>query len=366
MVLKNLGYRPVRTALSIVAVAIEVILILSVVGLVHGLIEERAERQQGIGADILIQPTGAGAIMGLNSGGAMPVSIAGKIKADVPGVKAVTPAYLKSFGGLTIAWGIDIDSFNAVSGGFTVLSGRVIRPDTYEVMVDDIYAASQTSPLKVGDTLPLWGHDFAIVGIVASGKGGRLFVPIHTIQNVLGDPNRCTVFYVKVDDPRKDLQPVVERLKATLPGYPITSMAELYSLMVSGNIPGVKPFERIMIAIAVVIGFLVIFLAMYTTVLERTREIGTLKALGGSKAYIVGLVLRETALVAVFGVIIGIVAFVLLRHFVLRAFPDVAVQLTGIWVLWATLIAIGGSLLGAAYPATRAAKQDPIEALAYE
>jgi len=360
MVVNNLARRPVRTALSMLAVLIEVVLIISVVGLVRGLLDEGARRQQGIGADIVVQPPGASVFMGLSSA-TMPVKM-GDVLGQVPGVTAVTPVYFQSFGGLTLAYGIDSESFRAVSGGFQVLQGRTIQGG-YEVMIDDVYAAE--NKVKVGDTRELWGHDFTVVGIVEHGKGARLFVPLATVQQLSGSQGKASIFYLRVAGPQ-DLGPVLARFKSMLPGYSIRSMAEMTSLMMAGNLPGVKPFERIMIAIAVIIGFLVIFLAMYTTVLERTREIGILKSLGASKSYIVNVILRETVLVALAGIALGIGASLLMRHVVLHNFRTLAILITPGWMLRASLIAIGGALLGAFYPALRAARQDPIEALAYE
>jgi putative ABC transport system permease protein len=361
MIANNLAYRPVRTGLSVLAVAIEVILIISVVGLVHGLIGEMTERQKGIGADIIVQPTGASVLIGLGST-ALPVKLADKLQ-EVEGVAAVTPALIQNFGGLTLAWGIDVPSFTAVTGGLQVLEGRIFQPGSYEAVVDDIYAAD--NKLKAGDKREFWDHSFEIVGIAAHGKGARVFVPLKTMQDLYGSQGKATVFYVKLTGPER-VKPVLDEFKAMLPGYPIYAMTEFTSLMMEGSIPGVNAFQAIMIGIAVVIGFLVIFLAMYTTVLERTREIGTLKALGASKRYIVDLILRETGLVAVAGIIIGIVAALALRYFVLKAHPTLSIEITARWLIAAALIAIGGAILGAFYPAFRAARQDPIEALAYE
>jgi len=361
MVVNNLARRPVRTALSILAVLIEVILIISVVGLVRGLLTEAAQRQQGVGADIVVQPTGGSSLM-IFSSAPMPVAIADQRLARVPDVAAVTPVFAQTFGGLTVANGIDMSSFNAVTGGFHLLQGRTINGDL-EVMVDDIYA--RDNHLRVGQKLELWSNQFTVVGVVEHGKLARLFVPIRTMQDLLGAQGKCSIFYVKLADPQR-LDRVLAEFKRLLPGYNIRSMIEFTSLLTSGNIPGVKPFERIMIGISVVIGFLVIFLAMYTTVLERTREIGILKSLGASKGYIVNVILRETVLVALVGIGLGIGASLLLRWAVLRSFPTLSVLISPGWLLRASLIAVGGALLGACYPALRAARQDPIEALAYE
>jgi putative ABC transport system permease protein len=360
MVINNLGRRPLRTALSVIAVMVEVLLIISVVGLVTGLLGEMAQRQRGIGADIIVQPSGVSPFMVFSSA-PMPVAIAGRLK-QAPGVAAVTPVFMQTFGGLTLAYGIDPASFSAVTGGFQVRAGRGIQSD-FDLMVDDVYA--NDNHIQVGSTQKLWDHDFQVVGIVQHGKGARLFVSLATMQDLLGARGKASVFYVRLTDPALT-NTVLAEFKKLLPGYTISSMEEFTSLMMEGGIPGVGPFKVVMIGIAVVIGFLVIFLAMYTTVLERTREIGVLKSLGASKAYIVNIILRETLLVAIAGIVLGIGTALLLRWAVVRSFPTLTILITRNWLIGAALIAIGGALIGAFYPALRAARQDPIQALAYE
>ena len=121
MVLSNLRHRPVRAVLSVLAVAIEVVLIISVIGLVTGLLEEAARRQKGIGADIIVQPPGGSMLLGMSSA-PMPAKIADRLREE-SGVAAVAPVFLQSFGGLTVAYGIDLESFSAVTGGFQVWQG---------------------------------------------------------------------------------------------------------------------------------------------------------------------------------------------------------------------------------------------------
>ncbi len=362
MILSNLGHRPLRTALSVIAVAVEVILIISVVGLVTGLLEEAARRQRGIGADVLVQPPGSSMLMAMSSA-PMPIKIADKLR-EVEGVTEVAPVLLQTFGGLTVAYGIDVPSFNGVTGGFTLIDGRIIQGG-YDLIVDEIFAHDNN--LKIGSKYPLFAHDFDVVGIVRSGKGARLFLPLATMQDLIGGQGKASIFYVKLADSSQD-DAVKQKIAAMpgLQGYTVRTMEEYTSLITEGNLPGLKPFQRIMIAIAVVIGFLVIFLAMYTTVLERTREIGILKSLGASKAYIVNIILRETLLVALLGVVLGIIASIALRRFVVATFPQLSILITPGWVATAAIIAFAGALLGASYPAVRAARQDPIAALAYE
>jgi putative ABC transport system permease protein len=105
---------------------------------------------------------------------------------------------------------------------------------------------------------------------------------------------------------------------------------------------------------------------MYTAVLERTREIGILKSLGASKVYIMRVILRETLLLAAAGIIVGIVVSVIALPAIHYKFPTLRVDFTPGWVVRATIIAIVGAMLGAIYPAFKAARKDPIDALAYE
>jgi putative ABC transport system permease protein len=148
--------------------------------------------------------------------------------------------------------------------------------------------------------------------------------------------------------------------------YVVRSMREYLSLMTMGNIPGLSIFINVVIGVAVIIGFIVIFQAMYTAVMERTREIGILKSLGASKLYIVNVVLRETILLTVCGIILGIVVSYGARAAIVGHFQTLRVAVPRHWLLRASLIAIAGAVLGAIYPAFKAAQKDPIDALAYE
>jgi putative ABC transport system permease protein len=123
---------------------------------------------------------------------------------------------------------------------------------------------------------------------------------------------------------------------------------------------------RVVIGIAVVIGFLVIFQSMYTSVLERTREIGILKSMGASKLTIVSVVLRETAVLAAAGVLVGVAVSFSVKAFLAYKVPQIYLDMNAGWVVRGAAIAFIGSLCGALYPAWMAARKDPIDALAYE
>jgi putative ABC transport system permease protein len=361
MVWNNLGYRKTRTALSVIAVALEVLLILSTVGLVRGLVNDNVNRTRGIGADIIVRGAGAGYLVSFGSA-AMPMKI-GDLLAKQPHVAAVAPVLMIAKSGFTMVSGID-DRFRQVSGGFQFLQGRDLQGGL-EILVDNLYA--QDNRVRAGDKIEMWDRIFTIVGVVASGKGARLYVPLKTSQDLNGSEGHVSVFYVSLDDHDPDrIKAAISHFFELLPGYSIHSMQEITSLMTNMEGYPVTKFMVVMIAISVSVGFLVIFLAMYTAVLERTREIGILKSLGGSQSYIADLILREVMLITLIGIVVGFGASIALQAVVQRTLPTLTVEIPRLWFISAAVIAVLGSIVGSLYPAIRAARQDPIAALAYE
>ena len=161
---------------------------------------------------------------------------------------------------------------------------------------------------------------------------------------------------------------MVKQVKMT-PGmqtYAVRSMRDYLSMMTPANLPGLATFINVVIGVAVTIGFIVIFQAMYAAVMERTREIGILKSLGASKWYIVEVILRETTLLSLTGIAVGIAFSFAAAAGVKARFPTLTLMITQGWIIRATIIAIIGALIGAIYPAFKAAQKDPIDALAYE
>src|SRR3954447_18151681 len=103
--------------------------------------------------------------------------------------------------------------------------------------------------------------------------------------------------------------------------YSVLSTQDYLSMMTPSNLPGFRPFIGVVIGVSVIIGFLVIFQAIYTAVMERTREIGILKSLGASKFYIVNVVLRETLVLAIGGILAGLAFSYAARAGILHKFP---------------------------------------------
>ena len=260
MILANLVHRPFRAVISVFAVAVEVTMILLIVGIMLGMLNDSSQRQAGVGADILVQPPGASLFLGI-SGAPVSEKLASKIQ-QLPHVTAVAPvvAQLSTSGNVQVTDGIDLTSFEAVGGPLRYFSGGPFT-GTDSMIVDDLEAGAKH--LQVGEKVTTLNHEFTITGIVEHGRGARQFVPIATLQDIIGAKGKASIFYVKVDKP-ENVNPVVHEIKS-IPGmeqYGVHSIQEYMSLMSSSSVPGLTTVIRVVIGIAMVIGFIVIFQAM--------------------------------------------------------------------------------------------------------
>ncbi len=364
MIVANLVHRPIRSLISIVAIALEVTLILLIVGLSYGIMNDAKKRNAGIGADVIVQPPGSSFLSGV-SGAPISVKVADVLR-PMPHVKVVSPVIwqLTAGSGLEVIDGIDLASFEELGGPFQYVSGGPFQgPD--DALVDDFIARQKH--IKVGDTMEILHHEFRIAGVVESGRAARKFVPMGTLQDLIGAKDKASVFYVKLDDPA-NADAVVQEVK-NQPGmgsYAVQSTEEYLSMMTPSHLPGFRPFIGVVIGVSVVIGFLVIFQSMYTAVMERTREIGILKSLGASKSFIVRVILRETLLLTAAGIVVGILLSLAARVLIQHRWPTVQIDRSLGWILRAAAVSVAGAVLGAIYPAVKAAQKDPIDALAYE
>jgi putative ABC transport system permease protein len=361
LVFENLKHRPVRTLLGILAIGVEVTMILTLVGLSRGMLEDSANRARGIGADVLVRPPGT-SVIGLSTA-PMNDKLVPFVQ-NQPHVTFAMGTMVYPLGGVTTITGLDLEQFERLSGGFNYLSGGPFTGADDEVLVDEFYA--QQSRLRVGDTVNLLNRDWRVVGILGAGKLARVVVPLKRLQELTGNEGKLSQIFLKVDSP-ENIDAVVTSLRQRLENYPIYSMEEFTSLLSVDNVPGLKAFIYVVIGIGVVVGFLIVFLSTYTSVLERTREIGVLKALGASPVFVINLIFRETFVLAMLGSIAGILFSFVTRWVIQIVVPYSLVQvIVPDWWPIAAIISLVGAALGASYPGWRAARQDPIEALAYD
>jgi putative ABC transport system permease protein len=364
LIFANLLHRPVRSVISVLAVAIEVVMILSIVAIFMGILNDQKKRTNGIGADLVVRPSNASFMNGV-SGAPMPVRIA-EVFRRMPHVAVASPVithFLMS-GSLEILYGVDYASYNALKSFTFVEGGPFQGPD--DVIVDDIWARKDGAH-HVGETINILNHSFRICGVVESGKGGRRMVTIEKLGELTGSDGKASVIYLKSDDPANE-DAIRREIAATrgMEGFNVQTMDDVISQYTPSKFPGFDLALDVVITIAVIVGILVIFQTMYTAVLERTREIGILKSMGASKPAIVGVLLRECMVLAIVGLIVGIAATFAVREVLYLKYPGFSFELTAAWIAKGALIALGSSIFGALYPAWMAARKDPIDALAYE
>ncbi len=364
LILGNLLHRPVRTVVTMLAVAIEVVMILCVVGILLGQLSSSRDRQTGIGADITVRPPNSSFFLGVG-GAPVPAKIA-----DVLGrllhVSVASPVItdLSTVGSIEVIWGIDYRSYNALRPFVFLAGGPFQGPN--DAIVDDYFARANHGH-HVGDVIQIKGSPFRISGIVEHGKGGRQFVPIRTLGGLLGNPSNASLFYIKSDGERN--QGAIEseiHATAGLAQYQVQTLDQWLSQMSPDKIPALSIAIDVVIGIATIVGFLVVFQSMYTAVTERTREIGILRSLGASKGYVVRAILRETALVTLVGIVLGVLLTEATKLGMAYRFPTLPFIISWPWRIRGLLIAFMGAILGALYPALKAAGKDPIDALAYE
>ncbi|PYQ22954.1 MAG: hypothetical protein DMF81_10350, partial [Acidobacteria bacterium] len=166
----NVMHRKTRTAVSVLAVAVEVAMVMLLVGMANGTLGDIADRLQNVGADVLFQSPDASLILGATSA-VMPVKYADLIK-EVDGVTEATPvlnwlvARIKGESRAVNLWAIDYPSYARISGGFDLVEGRPLAQPYDLVMVTVLAEATK---MRVGDMLPMLNHEFRLAGITHAG-----------------------------------------------------------------------------------------------------------------------------------------------------------------------------------------------------
>lgn len=361
----NMMHRKTRTFVSVLAVAMEVASVMVLVGLADGTLNDIADRLQNVGADVLFQPPDASLILGATSA-VMPMKYIDIMK-TLPDVRDVTPvlnwhvSQIKGESKAVNLWAIDPESFDRISGGFEFVSGHGLR-DPDDMIMDTILA--EATDTKAGEVLPMLNQRFKIAGIFKPGAGGRLYARLADIQKAIGADAKASFFLVKGTDPSR-AEELARALEAKFKGHKITPVTQV-SRMMQENTVGLREFKSALTSMAVIVSFLVVLLAMYTAIIERTREIGILRAIGASQAKVVQLVMSESLLICIVGVIAGIGLAFWGSYSIHHIFPTQVVKLTEQWAMIAAALGLVGGLLGSLYPAIRAARMDPVQALNFE
>ena len=362
LVSSNIRQRPIRTLVSVAGVALGVCLIMLFTGLARGMSNDLQRRASNVRAEIIF--TRPGSMQLTASTANLSTKYVESLK-QIEGVDEVLPSirYVSQGGrgfGFEQIEGVEWEAFARVNQIHLESGTEPQAAD--EVVIDETKARNNN--FSLGSTIKLFGDKpYRVVGICAPESGARVKMTLTALQEALESPGRCTYILIKVREPG-DPVAVAKRIDEQLPGNKIQFTRELFTNL-EKTIPYLGVFLRILVALAAFVSALVVMLAMYTTITERTREIGILKAMGASRSYIVMIIESEAILISAVGLVAGFVLS-FLAGFAIHRIYGLFFEYSWRWALTAAAIGIVGGAVGALYPALRASNLDAVSALAYE
>ncbi|NPV85507.1 MAG: ABC transporter permease [Anaerolineae bacterium] len=364
MAVQSLWQRLTRTLLTLSVISLTVGNILAMDALMEGMAKEFTGLATGSDVEIMVRQ----ADVSDTSLSALDSSVGAKIAA-IPNVAHVsgmllTAVMLPETGGFFIIQGYAPNEY--AIRRFKITNGETLK-NNRQMIIGRLIA--QALKKQVGDSIELSGVRFRIVGIFETGIGWEEMGGVMTLrdaQTFMGRPRKVTMYAVKVAESARP-EEVVEQINRKIP--------EAYAAL-SGDfveqMPDMQNTRAMMLGIsllAIVVGGMAVMNTMLMAVLERTREIGVLRAVGWRRLAILGIIVRESLIMALIGGALGVV-FAFLLALILKLIPDVREMVSFLWTLKvffrALLVTLILGTIGGLYPAYRATRLHPVEALRYE
>jgi putative ABC transport system permease protein len=362
LVTSNIRQRPIRTLVSVAGIALGVSLVMLFTGLARGMSNDLQRRATNVRAELIFMRPGAVQLTASTAN--LDTRYADRLK-RIEGIEEALPVirhFFQGSGGFGIEQieGVDWDAY-ARMNGINMVSGQGPQ-NVNEVVIDETKARNNN--FRVGDLMkPLGTDEYRISGIYSPESGARVKMSLEGMQKALESEGKCTFIFIKLRNPDQ-LQEVAQRIDQELPGNTIQPTREVFTSF-EKNIPYLGVFLRVLVGLSAVVSSVVVMLAMYTTITERTREIGILKAMGASRGYIVGIIEKEAILISIIGLVAGFVVSFIAGYLIHKTY-GLVFEYSWTWAIVAAAIGIGGGILGALYPAWRASNLDAVNALAYE
>ncbi|HEY2882198.1 MAG TPA: ABC transporter permease [Pirellulales bacterium] len=367
--LKNLLRRPARSLLTITGLAVAVGAVVSLVGVATGFENSFMDIYNSRDVDIVVQRAGKGTekiTRGLPEDWGNEIAKVKGVKQVIGGLVDMISFEKQGLMGVVLnGWAPDCPLFNRL----TIIQGRGLKEgDAGKTIIGRVLAANLNK--HVGDTIEYYSQPYKIVGIYESPivfENGGAAILLKDQQNLMAKPNQISGYTVTVEKPMtdKEIETVRERIEALQPG----------SLEATKSSDFVKGVQQIRVsqavawltsAIALIIGAIGMLNTMIMSVFERTKEIGTLRAIGWKRSRIVKMVIGESVLLSLGGAVVGSVAGVLLVKF-LTHLPNAAGIVSGKVsapvIAQGFLVALIVGVSGSIYPALWSANLLPTEAL---
>jgi putative ABC transport system permease protein len=358
---RNLLQDGTRLALSVLSVALAVMLMLLLNGLLGGMYTQIGAYLDHTPGQLVVAQKGVRNLLGATS--FLPPDSAEQVRAD-PAVAGAVPivsqfVILDLHGRKQPTYMIGYDPAQG-GGPWQLASGRLPQVDS-EMVFDRVLAERHN--ILLGDTVPVMGRDFTVVGLsdgTASWMTSFFFVRKTAAESLLRAPGGVSFLLVM---PARGVAPVTLRDRLdTLPGVEATLKTD----MMANDVTLLARFFSIplqlMVAIAFLVGALVVGLVIYTATTERRREYGVLKAIGARNWRLYGVVMAQALLSSLAGAALGVGLAVSAAQVIMAVRPQFLVSLTPV----AVAQAVGATLLMAAlasfFPAQLLARLAPAEA----
>lgn len=380
LALKNLTRRRLRTALTLFGVAISVGVLACLLAFGKGYEAGLGRELNNMGIQMMLVPLGcpydaaARVLKGKTLDVSLPAESVKTVRREVE-VEIAAPMLMATLPrpseGRTDLWvGVD-ESIRPLKPWWKMKEGSHWFPDENSVILGA--EAANVEIRQVGDTFfsPETGRKFTVCGVLersGTSDDSQFFVPLATAQTMFRQPDRITAVAIRLKDPTR-IGDVSKRLQEVR-GAQVVTMAEMMGTFLN-LIGSVRTLVLAIAIVALCISGLSVFNTMLSAVLERTRELGVLRAVGASRSQVFSLLTVEAVLLTTFGSAIGVILALLLGHFVeliVRFFVQIAPSeafliLSREVIQECFMVGIVVGLGAGLYPAWQASRLQPVDAI---